>query len=195
MFSLFGYDWQIDGPWGAPGGGTFQPSNVFVLPNALVLQLTQTPSGASVDAEVISAQKFGYGTFEFRAAVDPVESGQVASGFLFYDNSETEIDVELTGNLPQTVWFTNYSGLANKQYSEIPGHAQAAFHTYKFVWQPGKIAFYIDGVLVTTHTEHVPSAPAFFLFNFWGTNSSAWGGTATPGTRHLFITHFRYTPL
>lgn len=191
MFSLFGYNWNIDGPWGAPGGGSFQPSNVFVLPDALVLRMTQA-SGVSSDAEVISAQKFGFGTFEFRAAVDPVVSGQVASGFLYYNNSTTEIDVELTG-APAALWVTNYAGIANKQYTEVPGIQQGQFHDYKIVWQPSQITFYVDGSLVATHTKDIPSAPAYFLFNFWGTNSTGWGGLATPGARHFFITSFKHT--
>src|SRR5689334_5506689 len=98
-FSLWGYNWKIDGLWGAPGGGTFQPANVFPLPHALVLQMTQSSSGSS-DAEVISATTFSYGTFSYTACVYPVQSGQVASGFLYINNSQTEIDVEQTGNNP-----------------------------------------------------------------------------------------------
>lgn len=198
MFSLFGYNWNIDGPWGAPGGGTFQPANVTVTPDALVLRMLQSPSGSSVvssDAEVCSTQKFGFGTFEFRAAVDPVDSGQVASGFLYYNNSETEIDVELTGN-DKSAWLTNYSGVSAKQYTQVPNFNSGQFHDYKIVWQPSQVQFYIDGNLVATHTQDVPSAPAYFLFNLWGTNNVNWGGLATPGVlRQMFITSFSYTPL
>jgi len=193
-FSLWGHNWRIDGPWGAPGGGTFQPSNVFPLPDALVLQMTQSSAGSS-DAEVISASTFGYGTFSYTAAVYPVQSGQVASGFLYINNSQTEIDVEQTGNNPNAVWLTNYSGVSNKQYSEVAGYPQGQFHTFKFTWKPGEILYYADGNLVATHTQDVPSTPAYFLFNFWGTNSTSWGGTMTPGTRFMFVTNFSYQPL
>lgn len=197
-FNFSGYSWNKDGVWGAPGGGTFYPANVYVLPNTLVLQMTQSKSSAgavvSSDAEVISAQRFGYGTFQYTAAVYPVVSGQVASGFLYINNSETEIDVEQTGNYPSAVWFTNYSGVTSKQYSEITSVSQLTFHKFKVVWQPTEVDYYVDGVLKATHYADVPSAPAYFLFNFWGTNSTAWGGTATMGTRYMYISNFSYAP-
>ena|SRR6185437_7394417 len=197
MITLFGRTWNIDGPWGAPGNGMFQPSNVFVAGGALVLRMTQTQVNSGIvssDAEVCSVDKFGYGTFEFTAAVDPVQSGQVASGFLYFNNSETEIDVELAGDAPSTVWVTNYSGVTNKQYTEVPNVPHSAFHRYAITWLPGHIGFSVDGVLVAPHTQFVPTAPAYFLFNFWGTNSKSWGGLATLGTRYMFVTDFKFTP-
>lgn len=197
-FSFSGYQWSRDGVWRAPGGGTFYPSNVYVLPNTLVLQMRQSRNSAgavvSSDAEVISAQRFGYGTFSYTAAVYPVVSGQVASGFLYFNNSQTEIDVEQTGNLPSAVWFTNYAGITNKQYSEVAGVPQLAFHAFKVVWKPTEVAYYVDGVLKASHYGSVPSAPAYFLFNLWGTNSTAWGGVATMGTRYMYVSNFRYSP-
>ena len=45
-----------------------------------------------------------------------------------------------------------------------------------------------------THSSAVPSTPAPFLFNMWGTNDSSWGGTASPGpTRYMYISNFSYT--
>lgn len=197
-FTFSGYQWNKDGVWGAPGGGTLYPANVYVLPNTLVLQMNQSKnsSGAviSSDAEVISTQRFGYGTFIYTAAVYPVVSGQVASGFLYYNNSQTEIDSEQTGDFPNVVWVTNYAGVTNKQYSEVTGIPQLQFHTFKIVWKPTEVDYYVDGALKATHYSSVPSAPAYFLFNFWGANSTAWGGLATMGTRYMYISSFSYSP-
>ena len=73
---------------------------------------------------------------------------------------------------------------------------EAGFHHYKFVWVPGKIDYYIDGVLVSTHTSNLPSAPAYIMMNHWGTNSTGWGGLATVGVeRYLYVSSFNYTPM
>ena len=55
--------------------------------------------------------------------------------------------------------------------------------------------FFVYNISFPVLTRAVPSAPAPFLLNFWGTNSSSWGGTATTGiTRYMYISNFRYTP-
>ena len=77
-----------------------------------------------------------------------------------------------------------------------PFTVSTAFHDYKFVWQPGQIDFYADGYHKFSHTTNVPSAPAYFMINHWGTDSGNWGGTATVGTtRYFYIDSVKYTPL
>jgi hypothetical protein len=44
------------------------------------------------------------------------------------------------------------------------------------VWKPGEIDYFVDGTQVTVHTHFIPSSAAHFIFNFWGTNSTDWGG-------------------
>ena len=49
---------------------------------------------------------------------------------------------------------------------------------------------------MVTHTRDLPTVPAPFLFNMWGTNKSSWGGMATIGpTRYMYISNFKYTPM
>jgi beta-glucanase (GH16 family) len=71
------------------------------------------------------------------------------------------------------------------------------FHTYQFVWQPGMISYYVDGTLMDVHTTNIPSAPAQFRINHWGTNNpSGWGGAATVGiSRYLYVDWVSYAPL
>ena len=55
---------------------------------------------------------------------------------------------------------------------------------------------YVDGKWIVDHTTNVPTAPAYFRINHWGTNSTGWGGLATTGvTRYLYVTHASYSPL
>ena len=203
-FSFAGYTWEKDSGTAPPvgnvngNGGTFSPSNVSVG-SELILTLSQKQQGSgivSAGAEVHTKQPFSYGTFEFTSWVSAAVSGTTASGFLFTNNSQTEIDMEQTGDRPYAVDCTNWSGLSNYQDTEVTGFDQLLPHDFKIVWQPNEVDWYVDGQLVVAHTDSVPSAPAPFLFNMWGTNNSAWGGWATPGTtRYMHIRSFRYTPL
>ena len=205
--------WFVDtGP--APGNidgvnhGTLSAEHVDLSTGMLRLKLTQTVSGGlatSTGAEIRSKQLFGYGTYIWvaRAAstsATPRGEGSAVSGtvfdvFNFINDSETEIDFEYQGQSPATLEMTNYSTVSHSQSTSapVPG-ADSSFHEYKFVWSEKKIEFFVDGTLVSTHTEHIPSAPAAVLINLWGTNSKSFGGVATPGaTTYLYVSSFSYT--
>lgn len=205
--------WFID-TGNAPGNiagvnqGTLSADNVDLSTGMLRLKLTQSVSGAlatSTGAEIRSKQLFGYGTYVWvaRAASTsptPHDAGAAVSGtvtdvFNFINDSQTEIDFEYEGQSPSTLEMTNYSTVAQKQSASTRvSDADSSFHEYKFVWSAAKIEFYVDGKLVSTHTEHIPSAPAAVLINLWGTNSTSFGGMATPGaTTYLYVSSFSYT--
>jgi len=206
--------WFID-TGKAPGNiagvntGTLSAEHVDLSTGMLRLKLTQSVSGGlatSTGAEIRSKQLFGYGTYVWvaRAASTsdtPSGAGSAVSGtvtdvFTFVNDSETEIDFEYQGQSPSTLEMTNYLTTSHSQSSSaaVPG-ADGGFHEYKFVWSPAKIEFYLDGTLVSTHTEHIPSAPAAVLINLWGTNSTSFGGVATPGEpTYLYVSSFAFTP-
>jgi endo-1,3-1,4-beta-glycanase ExoK len=190
--------------------GSFVPSNVDLSKGMLCLKLQQQQGNSgvmSVGGQLQSLTTYGYGTYEWvmRASstsstptgAGAVVSGQISAGFNFVNNSQTEIDFEIEGQHPDTVWMTNWISTSKKQYSSVfLASPEAGFHHYKFVWVPGKIDYYIDGVLVSTHTSNVPSAPAYIMMNHWGTNSTGWGGLATVGVeRYLYVSSFSYTPM
>jgi len=201
-FSFGGYTWETDSGSAPPAGnangnvGTFDPKNVSVG-SELVLSLTQNSSGggvASSGAEVVTQQRFTYGTFEFTSRVSEAVSGTVTTGFLYASGSETEIDMEQVGNKSDAVDCTNWHGESNFQDTQIFGFEQANSHDFKIVWRSDYVDWYVDGQLVVHHTQAVPSASAPFLFSIWGTNKSSWGGSATSGTRYMYISNFKYTP-
>ena len=176
--------------------GTFDPNNVTVGAE-LVLSLTQTQQGSQIfssGSEVMTKQTFTYGTFEFTSRVDNVLSGSDSSGFLYASDSITEIDMEQVGNKPDAVDCTNWKGVSNFQDTEVTGFHQGNSHDFQIIWAPTHVDWYVDGTLVVSHTEAVPSTAAPFLFNMWGTNKSSWGGMATIGpTRYMYISNFKYT--
>jgi endo-1,3-1,4-beta-glycanase ExoK len=205
--------WFIDtgqAPGNIPGvnRGTLSAEHVDLSTGMLRLKLTQSVSGEmadSIGAEIRSKQLFGYGTYVWvaRAAstsATPRGAGSAVSGtvsdvFNFINDSETEIDFEYQGQSPSALEMTNYSTVARSQSTSapVPG-ADGSFHQYKYVWSPGKIEFYVDGTMVSTHTEHIPAAPAAVLINLWGTNSSLFGGLASNGsTTYLYVSSFSYT--
>jgi len=188
--------------------GTLSADHVDLSTGMLRLTLTQTVAGAtatSLGAEIRSKRLFGYGTYIWvaRAAstsASPHGEGGAASGsvtdvFNFINDSESEIDFEYQGRTPSVLEMTNFSTVSKSQSTAtpVPG-ADGNFHEYKYVWGAGTIEFYVDGALVSTHTEHVPSAPAAVMVNLWGTNSASFGGVATDGvTRYLYVSTFSYT--
>jgi beta-glucanase (GH16 family) len=207
--------WFID-TGRAPGNiagvnsGTLSAEHVDLSTGMLRLTLNQSVSGAlatSVGAEIRSKQLFGYGTYVWvaRAASTSATprgpgsavSGSVTDVFNFINDSESEIDFEYQGQSPATLEMTNFATVSKSQSTTTPvAGADGSFHEYKYVWSAAKIEFYVDGTLVSTHTEHIPSAPAAVLINLWGTNSTSFGGVATDSvTRYLYVSSFSYTLL
>ncbi len=202
--------------------GYFTPANVSVSNGYLVLKLTQqtgtvgtNSSGViSYGGQVRSRRTYGYGTYTWTMRMSSTastptgtgsaDSGSVSAGFTYVNNSRTEIDFEFPADSIDTLYLVNWlnpNPAANpspndETYSTMAGLKVAdAFHTYKFVWQPGRIDYFVDGSFQVSHTTNVPSAPAYFLMNHWGTDSTNWGGPATVGdTRYLYIDSVSYSP-
>ena len=193
QFSKFGLTWEKHASH-APGGGTFSKDNVDVQSNQVVLTLQEDISGSSTGAEIATVTPLTYGTYTFVYKQDIVQSGSIASGFSYITDSVTEIDVEQQGQYPDRWDFTNYQTVPNKDSSFVDGYDATNDHTISYVWTPTEITWLLDGVQVAQHQEFIPSQAAPFLFNFWGTNRTEWGGVATPGTRHMTIVSFSYQP-
>ncbi len=187
---------------------TFQTSNVDLSQGYLRLQLTETAgsSATSTGAEIRSVDLYGYGTYvvNWRAASTAAalaDTGSSVSGcdsspFMFVNNSQTEIDMpEIECNHPTIAEWTTWNTLASHQATTttFSGWDQG-IHQTKMVWSATSVQFYIDGVLEQTHSTVVPTAPAYFMFSIFGTNSTAFGGTATSGNRYMYITQASFTP-
>ena len=229
--------WQFPAPGYLPSShlGVYEEQQVRLVPGAgrqyLRLALTQekgpvdeNPDGViSRGALVYSKEKFGYGTYEWRMRMsssgkdpeDPLAgaavSGSVSAGFIYVNNSETEIDVEFAGHtvdtpFPELVYATSWnnqtpaSGPTGLDMTfavlPVPG-LYTTFHTYAFEWKPDSVTFSIDGVAQIVHRSNIPSAPAHFMINHWGADRpDGFGGKASIGVaRYLFVDWVRFTPL
>jgi beta-glucanase (GH16 family) len=198
--------------------GYYQPDHVTIENGYLKILLTQEGSASkgyiSRGGLVYTKATCGYGAYEWTMRMSSTAassdasgagvSGSVSAGFLYVNNSETEIDFEYSAATLEDVWAVNWLNThprrtptsAMETATRVSeSDATATFHTYRFIWAPGVISFYIDDGLVATHTTDVPSTPAYFMINHWGTNSSGWGGWATPGTsRYFYVKSVSYTP-
>jgi beta-glucanase (GH16 family) len=207
--------------------GYYDPSDVKLVSDStgsyLRLQLTQqtgavdtnTAGIVSHGALVYSKSKYGYGIYEWRMRMSSTSStptgagdsvsGSVSAGFVYVNNSQTEIDFEFSGDDAGNVYLVNWLNTSpqsdptdtEETYTRFSlPTVSTDFHDYKFVWQPGLIDFYVDGHLADSHTDNVPSAPAYFMINHWGTDGPFWGGYATVGTtRYFYIDWVKYAPL
>ncbi len=203
--------------------GYYQPDRVSIGGGYLRMRLTQ--EGAIVDgvsgvisrgALIYTKARCWYGTYIWNVRMSSTQSnpadpsgfptsGSVSAGFNYYNNSETEIDYEFSGKDPDYLWMVNWLNTnpqrdptsTHQTYSYLqPFDSTSGFHEYKYVWEPGKITFYIDGVQRAVHSTDVPSVAAYFMINHWGTNGAGWGGYATLDvTRYYHIDSVSYTPL
>ena len=218
---------------GSKNVGAYRPEHVGIYQDpvgngylTLLLTQTQDPPGQdpviSEGALIYTKDQYGYGIYEWNmrmssTATSPTsggdpKSGSVSAGFVYVNNSETEIDFEFTGNLPNILYMVNWNNadpstnpVSAEQKSTtrtIPG-LSTEFKTYKFIWEQGRITFCVgnrDGTSEppVVHEINVPSAPAHFMINHWGTNSAE-GGFAGPATlvtpRYFYVDWVRYTPL
>ncbi len=202
--------------------GSYDSTHVSLANGMLSMLLTQTigtvdgNSGGVISQGAMISTNFacGYGTYEWTMRMsstadspfvngEPV-SGSVSAGFVYANNSQTEIDFEFSGLDPDTLWLVNWLNPnprqdpteANETYTSVyPFDSTTVFHNYKFVWSKGKISYYIDAIWQADHTTNVPTAPAYFMINTWGTDSGNWGGAATLNTsRYIYVSRAAYTP-
>jgi beta-glucanase (GH16 family) len=181
----------------------------------ITVQQHSTPHGVeSLGGAILSKELYGYGTYDFEmrmSSLSPTSGGDgasstgaVSSGFLYYNNSESEIDLEFLGNenaLWVTSWFnrdpnSNPTPL-QKTSEKVEEPALATqFRHYSLVWSQKAVDVYIDGVRVAHQTEHVPCNPAHIILQHRGTNSNQWGGVAAMGVaRYFYVRSVKFAPM
>ncbi len=203
-------DWIVSS-WNAPGGGTFKSDLVTLDFGMLCLKMVQTKVDEtiiSIGSEIQLNKLCGYGSYEWEVrasstAITPSSLGQFCSGsvtglFNYMNNSETELDLEIEGCRPNILHGTTWKTVSNNQTNPMKNNENldTKFHKYRYDWKPGQVDYFFDDVLFATHTNNVPSTPAYPMINHWGTNNPNWGGEATPDgvLRYMWVKRFSYTP-
>ena len=206
-------------PDSAPGAnsGTYVLSTIDFTQGMLRITVQQHATANGVDSlggAILSRELFGYGTYDFEmrmSSLSPTPQGEgaastgaVSSGLIYYNKSESEIDLEFLGN-EDAMWVSTWrntdpnldpSPFQKTSDRVIEPNLATRFRHYSLVWAPGSVDVYIDGTQVAHQTEHVPQNPAHIILQHRGTNSNKWGGVAAVGVeRYFFVRSVKFTPV
>jgi len=169
----------------------------------LFLPAAKGSSEPQLCGEVQTKPRFLHGTFEARIKTDRA-SGVNAAFFTYigpvHEKPHDEIDVEILTRDTGQVFFNTYrSGQAGKSVtSPLPVPADSAFQTYSFIWEPDRIRWFVDGILMHESTTDVPVTPQKIYLSHWGSDTlTDWMGPFTPPDRPLVmeVDWVAYTPL
>ncbi len=168
--------------------------------------------GQRTGAAVKSVKTYGPGSFEVVMKV-PQFNG-ICTAFWLYnyvqssqagvDANNYEIDIEVhgttssnQGNLSTplfTTWVTEKQ-FVSKYYNLGYSLADGNFHTFRIDWHTGDspyVNYYVDGVLVMTHTDKVPTNEMYVNIGCWFPDS--WCGVPNFETDYAVVKSFSYTP-
>lgn len=151
-----------------------------------------------------------YGRFETRMA-STQGSGIVSSFFLYnwdlecnWPENVNEIDIEMTGNLDQSVQFTTHHPFLTSITEIVPTsfNPHENMVDYAIEWEPDVVRWFINGEISTVFThEYIPELvhPMRIFMNLWAVENPDWTGTwdpeAMPGTsRYDYVKYYSYTP-
>lgn len=153
--------------------------------NALITVETYNPTGQSFyGTDLISNQTIVLGEgvhIKVRAKMNTSMRGIVGGIFLYALKSGSntlhdEIDFELLTNQPHVVQTNVYSseplGVGHPQFVPYISGSITDYHTYEIKWLPDQVSWFIDGNLVRTETNHVPTGPMSFHLNIWVPDSN-----------------------
>lgn len=171
-----------------------------------------TYGGKRTGGVIKSCNTFGPGSFETVMKV-PSANGICTSMWLynwFGDNSNHEIDIELHGtafrgdgslvndtNLLSVLcssWITEQD-ITNRNVVIGKPLADGEFHTFRFDWHTGddaRVEYYVDGELVMTINDNVPTNEMYFNIGCWFPRE--WCGQPDFETDTMVVRSFRYTP-
>lgn len=129
----------------------------------------------------------------------PIKNDGVVSSFFTYtgpsdNNPWDEIDIEFLGKDTKKVQFNYFTnGIGSHEFIyDLGFDAREEFHVYDFEWRKDSITWYVDGAVVHTVTEDIPSTSAKIMMNVWpGTGVDSWLNGITYYYL-LFCNHFFY---
>jgi len=186
---------KIDWNWNA---GLYS-ANVLQDGGNLVLRVNK---GSGIGAQIQSVTSdYHYGEYKalIKAAPSMTSPEGVCQGF-FYNWSDPqnrknyqEIDIEILSKDPGYVHFVVHQG---GEYFRIPVSNQSSqFHEYGFRWYPGRVEFILDGTVVATTTQNIPTEPGTLIINNW--SGDTWAGDPLQGMGNLdmSIQSISYSPI
>ena len=175
--------------------------------------------GSLTGGALISRFLTGPGRDEVKMKVLPRLGACTALWVYAYDASgengpeNHEIDIELPGGKTKgtqsfnSVLNTNYITeefnisqdvdlTANRGSDSLYSVSDGEWHTFGFDWytDPGKVVYYVDGIVTTVSDQFVPSLQTRLWLGVWFPNSAGFVGTADFEEDYLQVDWLRYTP-
>lgn len=202
--------WYISDGWtnGAHQNCTWARSAIGIGDGTLRLRFLPDagtdPKAPHLCGEIQTRQRFGPGTFEARIRSDR-GSGFNAAFFTYigptHDAPHDEIDFEILTRDTGAVWtnrFVNGKDRGAGHSVPVSPATDVAFHDYAFIWEPDRLRWFVDGVLVREETRHIPTEPQKIFASLWASDTlTQWMGPfETPeAAREMVIDWIAYTPL
>ena len=164
-------DWEVKEEWLV---ASFRRDNVVFDARGMTLSARRQQAGVSPysSAEFQRAGVFGYGRYEvvMRAARG---EGAVSTFFVHTGEPHDEVDFEILGRSTASV-HTNFFAAGQNGPADVSlaFDAAEAEHLYAFEWMPGRIAWYVDGVLIREVSEassgvRIPTTTGRVMASVW----------------------------
>ncbi|KAH0168103.1 concanavalin A-like lectin/glucanase, partial [Aureobasidium melanogenum] len=157
----------------------FDLVNIGLDPLDLSLTLT-VPGGQTTGPISVAQLETEYSDILYASVRTVAKISNVpgtTNAFIFYANDTQEVDFAFLTSDISKAWLTNEQTSYGSPYTTYsvaaPADANTAWHEYRLDWLPGVSKFYIDGVLVQTITDNVPTTPGSWIWNNWS-NGNAW---------------------
>lgn len=184
-----GRDWRVSdhnlpqGHWKSD----FNKLNVAPFSDGLNIKVTsKTPTNDSWawDAgEIQKADRTGFG--EYHVIMKAAPGSGLASSFFshtgpHYGDPQDQISVELLGKSPYEVAFGMMAdGVSAGQNYKVEFDTTRNFALYSYIWEPDRIAYYINGALVreVSADDHaIPQTAGYMVANVFYGRIEEWVG-------------------
>ncbi|MFN7104351.1 MAG: family 16 glycosylhydrolase, partial [Pseudorhizobium sp.] len=134
--------------------------------------------------EIQTRARFGHGTYEVRMKAGE-GSGRNSAFFTYIGPTDKkphdEIDFEVLGKNMRQVQVNQYVAAkgGNEKLVTLQTPADETFYDYAFIWEEGRIRYFVNGELVheVTDAAKIPSNTQKIFLSFWGSdNLQSWMG-------------------
>lgn len=134
--------------------------------------------------EIQTRARYGHGTYEVRMKAGE-GSGRNSAFFTYIGPTDKkphdEIDFEVLGKNPRQVQVNQYISAkgGNEKLVNLDASADATFIDYAFIWEAGRLRYFVNGALVheVTDAAKIPPSEQKIFLSFWGSdNLDNWMG-------------------
>ncbi len=165
--------WAVSDGWlnGDHQGCTWSRDNAFVQKGVLQMVLAKARDRLRPYrcAELKTNAALGHGAYEARIRT-AAGSGLNTAMFSYVGPVHDELDFEFLGKdtgIVQLNYWTHGQG-GRETFPKLGFDASAGFHDYAFVWEPGRLRWFIDGRLVREENGGaMPTTAANFFLTLW----------------------------